>query len=496
MVNGLWSKVNPFSSRRSQPAQVVPLQRPNLTVLAQQPAQLPDFVRACPVAQKYLKLLGDLDWANFPERPSNRPWPGSAPQPRAPYVAAYLVKLQEEKRYMSQVRTFLIEHPALVWLLGFKLQPDPTAPYGFDVAASVPSRKQLGRVLRDLPNEAAQFLLSCTVKLLQAELPPELGFGQEISLDTRVVQAWVKENNPKAYVKESERLDKTRQPKGDRTCKLGCKKKANRPPQEETDPSQETTPQPSRSQKKVKTNFSPGDVYFWGYGSGVVATKVPDWGEFVLADLTQPFNESDFSFFLPLMQRAQAALGFKPPYGALDAAFDVWVVYDYFHEAGGFGAVPLVERGLKDPQFAPDGLPLCQAGLPMPIKSAFLNRRGLVPQPQAHFGCPLLYPAPIAPTCPCDHPHWPKGGCKLTMGTTPGARLRYQLDREGAEYQRVYNQRTATERINALAGDLGIEHPKLRNGRAIANQNTLTYVLLNLRALQRLRAKKAKAASA
>jgi len=70
MVNGLWSKVNPFSSRRSQPAQAAPLQRPDLAVLAQQPEQLPDLVKACPVAQKYLKLLGDLDWAHFPERPT------------------------------------------------------------------------------------------------------------------------------------------------------------------------------------------------------------------------------------------------------------------------------------------------------------------------------------------------------------------------------------------------------------------------------------------
>jgi hypothetical protein len=104
-------------------------------------------------------------------------------------VAAYLVKLQEDKRYMSQLRDYLIEHPALVWLLGFKLEPDLSAPHGFDVSASVPSRKQLGRVLRDLPNEAAQFLLTSTVHLLQAELPSELNFGQEISLDTRLGQS-------------------------------------------------------------------------------------------------------------------------------------------------------------------------------------------------------------------------------------------------------------------------------------------------------------------
>jgi hypothetical protein len=39
--------------------------------------------------------------------------------------------------------------------------------------------------------------------------------------------------------------------------------------------------------------------------------------------------------------------------------------------------------------------------------------------------------------------------------------------------------------------DLGIERPKLRNGQAIANLNTLIYVLINLRALQRIRQRKA-----
>ena len=38
---------------------------------------------------------------------------------------------------------------------------------------------------------------------------------------------------------------------------------------------------------------------------------------------------------------------------------------------------------------------------------------------------------------------------------------------------------------------LGIERPKLRRGSAIANQNTLIYVLINLHALQRVRARKA-----
>ncbi|OPZ87018.1 MAG: hypothetical protein BWY76_00672 [bacterium ADurb.Bin429] len=39
---------------------------------------------------------------------------------------------------------------------------------------------------------------------------------------------------------------------------------------------------------------------------------------------------------------------------------------------------------------------------------------------------------------------------------------------------------------------LGIERPKLRNGVSIANHNTLTYVLINLHALKRIRQRLAK----
>ena len=73
------------------------------------------------------------------------------------------------------------------------------------------------------------------------------------------------------------------------------------------------------------------------------------------------------------------------------------------------------------------------------------------------------------------------------MPTSIGARIRYQLDREGPAYKAVYKQRTATERINSQAVALGIERPHLRNRQAIANRNTLIYILINLRFLQRIR---------
>ena len=474
----LWRRLVP-------PPQVVPLERADLATLAAEKARLPEFVRACPVAMKYVRLFGPLDWTTFPERAEDRPWPGPTPQPRAPFVAAYLVKLNEQKTYMSGLRDYLVEHPALVWLLGFKLTPCPTAPHGFDVEASVPSRKQLGRVLRDLNNEMLQFLLSCTVRLIRDALPPEVEFGHEISVDTKHIKAWVAENNPKAYIKESQRLDKTRQPQGDPDCKLGCKKKSNQKSKAADKTPSNKADIAGQGQKRA-TQFS-CDQYFWGYNSGLVATKATGYGEFVLAELTQTFDKGDTTFFFPLMEATEDRLGFQPPYGALDAGFEAWYVFDYFHQAGGFAAIPATERSPVKRQFDADGLPLCEAGLAMPLKSTFMNNRGVVPQQMGRYVCPLLHPKPNGQSCPIDHKKWPDGGCLLKMGTSAGARIRYQLDRQSVAFKQLYNQRSATERVNSQAVALGIEQPKLRNRQAITNQNTLIYVLINLRAVHRLR---------
>jgi hypothetical protein len=104
----------------------------------------------------------------------------------------------------------------------------------------------------------------------------------------------------------------------------------------------------------------------------------------------------------------------------------------------------------------------------------------------------LRYPKLSAEVCPIQHKNWAKDGCVSTLATSPGARLRYQMDRDSDLYKRIYKQRTATERINSQAVDLGIERPKLRNRASITNHNTLTYILINLHALQRIRQRKAK----
>lgn len=227
--------------------------------------------------------------------------------------------------------------------------------------------------------------------------------------------------------------------------------------------------------------------YYWGYASGVVATKVPGVGEFVLAELTQTFDHGDATYFFPLMEQVERRLGFRPPFGAADAAFDSFYVYDYFHspDHDGFAAVPLRQiNQLRT--FDEQGLPLCEAGLSMAREGTYTNRTSLVQHQRGRYGCPLLHPESSGDACPIAHKKWADGGCKLVLPTAPGARIRYQLDRDSEQYKAVYNQRTAVERIFSQAVNLGIERPKLRTQEAIANQNTLTYLLINLRTMQRV----------
>ncbi|MCP5099043.1 MAG: hypothetical protein GY943_26115 [Chloroflexi bacterium] len=427
----------------------------------------PRFVRRCQVTQSLIPKLELLDWEQLPTTLAMQ-YSGERTIPLAAYVGAYLVKLDQQLPTFAALRRFLRSHPAMVWALGFPLLPHH---WRFDADLSLPSQRHFSKKLSTVPNEILQTLIDGQVSWLQEQLGQD--FGQTISLDTKHILAWVRENNPKAYIKEG-RFDKTQQPDGDLDCKLGCKRRRN-----QITPTKEGKP----ANKKV----SIGEFY-WGYASGAVVTKIPAVGEFVLAEFTQTFDYGDLTYFLPLMAQVEQRLGFRPRYATADAAFDAWYFYDYFYstEHDGFAAVPLRQMKQGHRQFDPAGLPLCAAGLSMPRKGVFTNRTSLVQHQRGRYVCPLLYPEPSGDACPIEHEKWHDGGCKTIMPTAVGARIRYQLDRESERYKAVYKQRTAVERIFSQAVALGIERPKLRNRLSITNLNTLTYVLINLRAMQRL----------
>jgi hypothetical protein len=179
----------------------------NLHTAFLRPDKLPQFVQDCPSAMRILDLLGPLPWNQFPERDLQRFW-GQIAIPHTAFSAACLIKLEENLVSMGALRRYLVEHPAFIWLLGFPLVSSSKFACGFDPSASLPTQRHLTQMARDISNLSLQFLLDQSVTLLLAEFAAlGLRVGECISLDTKHIIAWVKENNPKAYVPE--RFNKT-----------------------------------------------------------------------------------------------------------------------------------------------------------------------------------------------------------------------------------------------------------------------------------------------
>jgi hypothetical protein len=98
----------------------------------------------------------------------------------------------------------------------------------------------------------------------------------------------------------------------------------------------------------------------------------------------------------------------------------------------------------------------------------------------------LLFPQPTGQSC--EHAQFAKKkGCVKDLHVELGGQMRLLLDRTSPLFHAVYHQRTAAERINSQAKELGIERPKVRNQRSVERLNTLTYLIINVHALQRAR---------
>jgi hypothetical protein len=158
-------------------------------------------------------------------------------------------------------------------------------------------------------------------------------------------------------------------------------------------------------------------------------------------------------------------------------------VYQVCADTGGIAAIPLNRRGQAAPDRDARGVPRCARGLAMVPWRQFTHEDGYRVQ---RFGCPLLLPSPTGQRC--DDPHFRAGtGCVHGINLEPGGLLRATLDRQSDAFQAIYRQRTSAERINSQATALGIERPKVRTAASVARLNTLTYLVINARALQRVR---------
>jgi len=409
-----------------------------------------------PLVADYRAFFSLLNWSVVQQWEAQRSGLGRPAHPESAYLKAFLIRIREGMLDTTQLRRFLLRHPLLVIDLGFRLVLDPSAPYGFDVEATLPGEFWLREKLRHLDRALVTELLAATVRALAEEIP---GLGETVAIDVKHIYAWVSENNERAYVKD--RYDKTKHPAGDPDCRLGVKRSTNQE-------------QPDGSTKEKKE-------LLWGYGTGVAVSTIAEYGTVVLAEHTQPFNEGDITYFRPVYRQAVVALGHFPTHLTADGAYDAWYVYEAPARHGGIAAVPLNQHRKAPFPRLPDGTPRCPIGLPMHPTTQFNHTNGYRAQ---RFQCPLLCPEPTGATC--EHEQFLKGkGCVKDVNWELGGIQRVTLDRDGPLYHALYHERTGCERVNARAKELGIEHPRVRNGRSVANLNTLTYVIVNVRVLEK-----------
>ena len=411
-----------------------------------------------PVALRYRAFFSLIDWTPVLEAEALKTAHRRPAHPEIAYIKAMLVKLCEGKQYITELRSYLLEHPMLVVELGFHLHLDPTHPFGFDIHRSLPKDRWLREKQHSLDHLLLQDLFAGTIYALQEEIPE---LGETIAFDVKHIYAWVKENNFRTSVKE--RFNKEKRCKGDPDCRVGVKCSTN-------------MERPDGSKKEVKE-------YLWGYGTGVASAIMPQYGDIVLAEYTLPFNEADITYYPALYSQAVSILNRFPRYITADAAFDAWYIYQTCVHHGGFAAVPINHHGHTPVTRDTDAMPICEKGLRMHPTIAFQHTNGYQAQ---RFCCPLLVPEATGETC--NHEQFLKGkGCMKDVNWEEGGKIRVMLDRTSSQYKSIYRQRTSAERINSQSKARGVERPKVRNRHSVRNLNTLTYIIINVRALVRAR---------
>lgn len=107
-----------------------------ISILFPRQGQVKEWVLKSPVAQRYLDLLGWLAWQGLPERNLSRNW-GQTTIPHHAFIPACLLKRNEGKESMSELRLFLVEPPELIWLFGFPRVVSNPGQTGFDASASL-----------------------------------------------------------------------------------------------------------------------------------------------------------------------------------------------------------------------------------------------------------------------------------------------------------------------------------------------------------------------
>src|SRR5690348_17548284 len=109
-----------------------------------------------PLVQRYRDFFALFDWRVVPQPGIDPSRPGKRPHPQSAYLKALLLKREEGMSTCTQLRRYLLEHPLLVLVLGFRPVLNRDLPYGFDVAKTVPTARWFRKLQHDLCQSVLQ----------------------------------------------------------------------------------------------------------------------------------------------------------------------------------------------------------------------------------------------------------------------------------------------------------------------------------------------------
>jgi hypothetical protein len=415
------------------------------------------FVEHDPIVLHYRQIFHVFDFSILPEAKAKAK-KGPVGNSLEVYAKVFLVMVEEKIKSSEELRRFLLKHPALVIFLGFKLKGiSPDLPFGFDIEKTVPSARHLRRKLQETQNSHLKLLLYDTIHNLQ-KLELLNGIA---AMDTKEIMAYVKENNPKQYVKN--RFKKDNIPPGDATCALGAKPSSNKD---------------KNGKKKPR--------YFWGYKSGAIFSQT-EYGLACLSENTSPANKADVKFFFPLLLPL-VLLGIDVKVFLADAAFDAWYVYAAIDILDAKAYIPINTRGhdIQKMEFGPNGRPVCQKGVEMDNGGKWFDKQKGYHRLKAT--CALVNPKTGKRkkkhgNINCEILDSKPKGCSRVINLDDPDNLRFAIDRQSREFKGVYKQRTQAERGFSILKSYGIETPIQRNINSVSNLATLAYCLMNAKVI-------------
>lgn len=321
---------------------------------------------------------------------------------------------------------------------------------GFPAWETPPSIERFSHFLRDTDNRDLQTLRRLLVQHLIDE---KVITGNTIAMDSCAIEANVQENNLKTAV--SDRFDKTRRPRGDPDARLGIKL---------------FYPQPF--QRKV--------TFFWGYRNHILTDA---HSELPVHEKTLPANQDEKKQGLPLLQELRASFQLSVEAVVADANYDTEEILSYIlSEMKALPVIPKNPRGQQKHGFqVKKDTILCPGNLKMHRRGKMTTRGRTYLQ----YSCPLYYGNNLQGRllmCPAFHPkYFQQKGCNYLLRLSPT--VRWHIDYNSQRFKRIYNQRTAVERVFSRLLTITTQTPTVIGVQATQNHCTIAHISVLLIAL-------------